>query len=387
MSARDYLEKDFYAVLGVAKDADADQIKKAYRKLARQYHPDANAGDAKAEEKFKEVSEAYDVLSDEGKRREYDEMRQYGATFGSGGFGAGGPGGFGPGGASTVNLGDIFGDSGLGDVLGGLFGGAGAGAGGGRRPVKGEDLSGRVTLSFRDAASGVETAISLRSEAACQTCHGSGAKPGTTPHTCALCGGSGQTVRQQGGFGFAEPCRACHGRGQVVDDPCPTCGGVGVTMQSRTVKVRIPAGMKDAATLRVPGKGAPGRFGGPAGDLLVTVHVRKHPVFGRKGDNLTLTAPITFPEAAGGATISVPTLDGSTVSLKVPSGTPSGRTFRVKGRGLPGKGKKNGDLLVTVEVAVPQRVSGKAKEALEQYAEATADDDPRRDLVTQARKE
>ena len=281
MSARDYLDKDFYAVLGVTKDADADQLKKAYRTLARQYHPDANAGDAKAEEKFKEISEAYDVLSDDAKRREYDEMRQYGATFGGGGFGPGGGGGFGPAGASTVNLGDLFGDSGLGDMLGGLFGGRG---GGGRSATKGEDLTGRVTLSFRDAASGVATSISLRSEAACPTCHGSAApRQAPAPHTCSVCGGSGQTVRQQGGFGFAEPCRACHGRGQVVDDPCATCSGVGVTMQSRTVNVRIPAGVKGGATLRIPGKGAPDRFGGPAGDLLVTVHVRKHPVFGRKG--------------------------------------------------------------------------------------------------------
>ncbi|MFL6070847.1 MAG: molecular chaperone DnaJ [Actinomycetes bacterium] len=382
MSARDYLDKDFYAVLGVTKDADADEIKKSYRKLARKYHPDANAGDTKAEEKFKEISEAYDVLSDEAKRREYDEMRQYGAAFGSGGF-SGGAGPFAPGGgAQNVNLGDLFGDAGLGDMLGGLFGGRG----GGRRSTKGDDLTGRVTLSFRDAASGVSTAVALRSEAACPTCGGSGAKPGTSPHTCSVCGGSGQTVRQQGGFGFAEPCRACHGRGQVVDDPCPTCSGVGVTMQSRKVNVRIPAGVKDGATLRIPGKGAPGQGGGPAGDLLVSVHVKKHPVFGRRGDNLTVTAPITFPEAALGATIAVPTLDGETVNLKVPAGTPSGRTFRVKGRGLPTKGK-TGDLLVTVEVAVPQRVSGKAKDALEQFGEATSGDDPRSELITQAGKE
>ena len=377
MSARDYLDKDFYAVLGVTKTASADEIKKAYRKLARQFHPDANAGDAKAEEKFKEVSEAYDVLSDDTKRREYDEMRQYGGSFGGarqGGFGAGGPTG--------ANLGDLFGDAGLGDMLGGLFGGRS----GGRRVTKGEDLTGRVTLSFRDAASGLTTSVQLRAEAACPTCGGSGAKPGTSPHTCASCNGSGQTVRQQGGFGFAEPCRACHGRGQVVDDPCGSCGGVGATMQTRTVNVRIPSGIKDGATLRVPGKGAPGRGGGPAGDLLVTVHVGSHPVFGRKGEHLTLTVPITFVEAALGSTITVPTLDGDPVSLKVPAGTPSGRTFRVKGRGLSVKGKQ-GDLLVTAEVAVPQRVDGKAKKALDEYAEATASDNPRADLISLAGKE
>jgi molecular chaperone DnaJ len=380
MSSRDYLEKDFYAVLGVTKGATADEIKKAYRKLARQYHPDANAGDAKAEERFKEISEAHDVLSDDTKRREYDELRQYGGAFGPGGPSGGG---FGPGGASTVNLGDLFGDSNLGDMLGGLFGG---GRGGGGRPAKGEDLTGRVTLSFRDAASGVTTSVSLRSEAACPTCGGSGAKPGTRPHTCSVCGGSGQTVRQQGGFGFAEPCRACHGRGQVVDEPCSTCSGVGVTMQSRNVKVRVPAGIKDAATLRVAGKGAPGRNGGPPGDLLVTVHVARHPVFGRKGDHLTMTVPITFAEATLGSTITVPTLDGQTVNVKIPAGTPSGRTFRVKGRGLKSK-RKTGDLLVTVEVAVPQRIDGKAKEALQEYAEATESDDPRIDLIAQAEKE
>jgi molecular chaperone DnaJ len=378
MSARDYLEKDFYAVLGVTKSATADEIKKAYRKLARQYHPDANAGDAKAEDKFKEVSEAYDVLSDDGKRREYDEMRQYGAA---GGF-RGAPGGFGPGGASTVNLGDLFGDAAFGDVLGGLFGGRG----GGRRATKGEDLTGRVTLSFRDAASGVTTSIQLRSEAACPTCGGTGAKPGTSPHQCAACHGSGQTVRQQGGFGFAEPCRACHGGGQVVDDPCSTCSGAGATMQTRTVNVRVPAGIKDGATLRIAGKGARGRGGGPAGDLLVTVSVLPHPVFARKGEHLTVSVPITFVEAALGATITVPTLDGDPVSLKVPAGTPSGRTFRVKGRGLAAKGK-TGDLLVSVEVAVPQRVDGKARKALDDYAEATASDDPRATLMAQAAKE
>jgi molecular chaperone DnaJ len=380
MSARDYLDKDFYAVLGVTKTSSADEIKKSYRKLARQFHPDANAGDPKAEEKFKEISEAYDVLSDDTKRREYDEMRQYGGSFGGrmpGGFGAGPQGG-----APSVNLGDLFGDANLGDMLGGLFGGR-ANA---QRATKGDDLTGRVSLSFRDAAAGVTTTVQLRAEAACPTCGGSGAKPGTSPHTCSSCGGSGQTVRQQGGFGFAEPCRACHGRGQVVDDPCATCAGVGATMQTRVVNVRVPAGIKDGATLRVPGKGAPGRTGGPAGDLLVTVHVTGHPVFGRRGANLTLTVPITFVEAALGAKITVPTLDGEPVSLKIPAGTPSGRTFRVKGRGLSAKGKK-GDLLVTVEVAIPQRVDGKARKALDEYAEATASDDPRADLIALAGRE
>lgn len=376
MSARDYLDKDFYAVLGVTKTASADEIKKAYRALARKFHPDANAGDPKAEEKFKEISEAHDVLSDDAKRREYDEMRKYGGSFG-----AGAPGGFNAG-NPTVNLGDLFGESNMADMLGGLFGGRS----GARRATKGDDLTGRVSLSFRDAATGVTTSVQLRAEAACPTCRGSGAKPGTTPHTCSACGGSGQTVRQQGGFGFAEPCRACHGRGQVVDDPCGSCAGVGATTQTRTVNVRVPSGIKDGATLRVAGKGAPGRGGGPAGDLLVTVHVSAHSLFGRKGENLTLTVPITFVEAALGSTITVPTLDADSVSLKIPAGTPSGRTFRVKGRGLTTKGK-SGDLLVTVDVAVPQRVDGRARKALDDYAVATASDDPRADLLALAERE
>ncbi|MEO8328654.1 MAG: DnaJ C-terminal domain-containing protein, partial [Candidatus Nanopelagicales bacterium] len=341
-----------------------------------------------AEERFKEISEAYDVLSDDDKRREYDEIRTYGGGFGGGGFGPGGAyfgGGQGGGSrAQSVNLGDLFGDGGLGDVLGGMFG---QGGGGQRRRTKGPDLSASVTLGFRDAVKGVTTSLQIRSEAACPTCGGSGAKPGTSPHVCAVCGGSGQTVRQQGGFGFAETCRACHGRGSVVDDPCPSCHGVGATMQTRTIQTRIPAGIKDGQTLRLAGKGGASANGGPNGDLLVTVNVRKHPVFGRKGQNITITLPVTFPEAALGATVEVPTLDGDQVSLKIPAGTPSGRTFRVRGRGVPRKDGKVGDLLVTAEVAVPQRGDGKARKLLEEYQEATAEDDPRADLLAQAAKD
>jgi len=384
MSSRDYIEKDYYAALGVAKTASGDEIKKAYRVLARKHHPDANKNDEASEEKFKEISEAYDVLSDDAKRKEYDEMRTYGAPFGAGGFGQGGAGFGGPGGAQSVNLGDLFGGGGLGDVLGGMFGQQG---GGRQRRTKGADLSTSVTLGFHDAVKGVTTSLQIRSEAACPTCRGTGAKPGTSPHSCAVCGGSGQTVRQQGGFGFAEACRACHGRGTVVDDPCSTCSGVGATMQTRTISTRIPAGVKDGQTLRLSGKGAPGSRGGPSGDLLVTVHVDRHPIFGRKGDHLTLTLPITFAEAALGASVLVPTLDGEPVTLKVPAGTPSGRTFRVRGRGIARKGGKTGDLLVAVEVAVPQRVSGKAREALEQYRDATAEDNPRDALLADAVKE
>lgn len=386
MSARDYLEKDYYAVLGVTKDASADDIKKAYRKLARKHHPDANVDDPQAEARFKDISEAYDVLSDDAKRREYDDVRTYGASgFGPGGFGGGAggfPGGY-PGGAQQVNLGDLFGEGGLGDVLGGIFGQGGRG----RRSRKGADLQTQVTLGFRQAVHGATIPLTLRVDGPCATCGGSGAKPGTSPHTCAVCGGSGQTVRQQGGFGFAEPCRACHQRGVVVDDPCPTCRGTGAGAQTKTLKVRIPAGVKDGQSVRIGGKGGPGAGGGQAGDLLVEVHVPKHSVFGRKGDHLTVTVPVTFPEAALGATVQVPTLDGNPVAVKVPAGTPSGRTLRVRGRGVARKDGTTGDLLVTVEVAVPQRVSGSAKDALEAFREATAHDDPRAELADLARKE
>lgn len=386
MSTRDYLENDYYAILGVAKDAEADAIKKAYRTLARKHHPDANAGDPKAEETFKQVSQAYDVLSDDDKRREYDEMRRYGAA----GFASGFPGGqsgqysggnqFGAGGQQSINLDDLFGEGGL----GGLFGGRGSR---GRRPRKGADLEAEVTVSFRDAVDGTVLPLRLTTDGPCHTCGGTGAKPGTAPHACAVCGGSGQSVREQGGFAFAEACRACHGRGVVVDDPCPTCRGIGVGEQTRTVQVRLPVGVKDRARIRIKGKGGAGQQGGAAGDLFVTVHVRRHLIFGRKGDALTVSVPVTYPEAALGATVSVPTLDGAPVMVKVPAGTPSGRTLRVRGKGVKRKGGGRGDLLATIEVAVPQRLDGAAKDALVAYREATTDHDPRADLIANADKE
>ena len=384
MSTRDFIEKDYYAALGVPQDADAAAIKKAYRQLARDLHPDKNPGNAEAETRFKEVSEAYDVLSDPKRRGEYDEARR---LFGSGGAGAraGFPGGFpgaGGGGGQPFDLGDLFGGAagrggaggGLGDIFGNLFGGAGAGTGsaapGSARarqqaasgPARGQDVETEATLSFEEAVLGVTVPLRMQSPGTCPTCAGSGARPGTSPHACEVCGGAGVTSRSQGAFAFSEPCRNCRGSGQVVDDPCPTCAGNGVTTQMRTITVRIPAGVKDGQRIRLAGKGSPGRRGGPAGDLFVVVHVNDHELFGRKGDDLTLTVPITFPEAVLGTTLTVPTLDAN-VTLKVPEGTSSGRTFRVRGRGVPGRGRA-GDLLVTVEVAVPQRLSAEAERAV-----------------------
>lgn len=378
MSARDYVEKDFYAALGVPKDAAAADIKKAYRRLARDLHPDKNPGDKAAEEKFKTVSEAYDVLSDESKRREYDEARN---LFGAGGFRPSGAPGGQPGGF-TFDLGDLFGQQGqqgaggLGDVFGGLFGGGRRSAG--RGPRRGADVEAAVTLSFGDAVRGVTVPLRLATPGACETCHGSGAAPGTSPTTCPVCQGAGVTSRNQGGFAFAEPCRACRGTGRVIETPCPTCRGTGESVKERTLTVRIPSGVKDGQRIRLAGRGAPGERGGPAGDLLVLCHVTPHKVFGRKGDHLTITVPVTYPEAALGANISVPTLD-SPVTLKIPAGTTSGRTFRVRGRGVPRKTGAPGDLLVTVEVAVPQKLSSEAREALEKYA-AAAPHDPREHL-------
>ena len=389
MSTRDYIEKDYYKALGVAKDASQSEIKKVYRKLARELHPDKNPGDAKAEARFKEVSEAYDVLSDATKRKEYDEARSL--FVGGGGFG--GFGGFGGGGAgrqrrTNVNfdMSDLFsgssGSSGnINDLFDGLFGPT-AGRSGTTRsrrgPTRGQDATAEVSLGFEDAVRGVTMPLRLSGPATCRTCNGLGSKPGTVPRRCTNCSGTGFVSRNQGAFGFSEPCVECRGSGQIIDEPCPDCGGTGATVQTRTINVRIPAGVRDGARVRLAGKGTPGTQGAPAGDLYVTVHVEPHKLFGRSGDDLTLTVPITFAEAALGTTLRVPTLDGS-VALKINPGTPSGRTLRVRGRGVSRRGG-TGDLLVTVEVAVPTHLEQDGREALERFA-ATQPDDPRPDIT------
>ncbi|HSY16471.1 MAG TPA: molecular chaperone DnaJ, partial [Jatrophihabitantaceae bacterium] len=381
MSTKDWLEKDYYATLGVAKDAEPAVIKKAYRKLARELHPDKNPGDAKAEARFKETSEAYDVLSDAKKRAEYDEAR---TAFAGGRFPGAGAGGFGaPGGSQTFDMSDLFngaggGSGGLGDLFGGLFNGAGGPGAGTRRPrtagpTRGQDVNASVTLSFEEAVHGATLPLQLSGPGTCQTCHGSGARPGTSARQCPTCSGSGFVSHNQGAFGFSEPCRDCKGTSRLVEDPCADCKGTGVTNQTRTITVRVPAGVREGARLRIPGRGTPGARGGPAGDLYVTVSIRAHELFGRNGDDLTITVPVTFVEAARGTTLRVPTLDGS-VALKVAPGTPSGRTMRVRGRGVAKKGGTAGDLLVTVEVAVPQKLSAEAQELLDRFAAAQGDD-------------
>ena len=379
---REWFDKDYYAVLGVPKNASAAEIKKAYRKLAQQHHPDANAGNAAAEERFKEVSAAYDVLGDEEKRKAYDRVRDMAAAgYGAAGFpggGSGGPGGGGfpgagggfPGGYSyeTVDLGDL-----LGDVFGSGRGRRSRGA----RGRRGADLETDVRISFEDAMRGVTVPVKISGPATCSTCHGSGAAPGTSPTTCPQCGGDGQIAVNQGLFSMAQTCPRCQGSGRIVETPCPTCRGTGAERRTRRLQVKIPGGVKDGARIKLAGKGEPGGAGVPAGDLYVGVHVEPHRVFGRKGDDLTVELPVTYAEAALGSQVQVPTLNGP-VTLKVPAGTPSGKTFRIKGKGAPKRGG-HGDLLAKVNVDVPRKLSKREKQLLEELKEARTDS-PRADL-------
>lgn len=361
---REWFEKDYYKVLGVSQTASDKEITRAYRKLAKQNHPDANPGDVGAENRFKEVSAAYDVLGDPAKRKEYDEVRRMGPVGGL--FGSDGPRGGAP--FTNVRIDD------LGDLFGGLFG---RGPRGGRTartgPGRGEDLEAELHLSFVEAVRGVTTTVNVTSDVACSTCNGTGAAPGTSPVICSVCGGRGVRDENQGFFSFSQPCRACGGTGMRIETPCPTCRGSGLERRPRQVRVRVPAGVADGQRIRLKARGGLGINGGPPGDLYVVVRVAPHELFGRKGKDLTLTVPITFAEAALGATVTVPTLENP-VSVKIPPGTRSGRTFRVRGHGAAG-----GDLLVTVEVAVPKTLSDDERVAIEKLAAASTES-PRRHL-------
>ncbi len=364
---REWFEKDYYKILGVSDTATDKDITRAYRKLAKQYHPDASPG---SEDRFKEISAAYDVLGDAPRRKEYDEVRRlgplsnpFGGGAGAGGAsGAGGPGGF----SGTFTSDDLS------DLLGGIFGRAGRGGRGGSNPPgprRGEDLDAQLHLSFLDAVNGVTATVNVTSDVACSTCGGTGAAPGTSPVICSKCGGRGVVNDNQGLFSFSQPCRECGGTGMRVETPCRNCSGRGVERRGRQVKVRIPPGVEDGQRIRVKGRGGAGANGGASGDLYVSVHTTQHALFGRQGKNLTLSVPISFPEAALGATIAVPTLD-KPVGIKVPPGTRSGRVFRVKEHGVPARSGA-GDLLVTVEVAVPQKLTDAEREAIEALASAT----------------
>jgi molecular chaperone DnaJ len=381
MSAKDY-QKDYYKTLGVPKTATAAEIKKSYRELARKYHPDANKGSAEAEERFKEITEAYNVLSDAKQRKEYDEAR---SMFG--GFRV--PTGSRPGpGGTTFDLGDLFGgggSDGLGDVLGGIFRNRTGTAT--SRARRGADVETETTLSFGDAIDGATVSLRLTGEGPCPVCGGTGAKSGTVPKVCPDCHGTGQQSRNLGGFGLSEPCKTCRGRGLVVEDPCQACSGSGRAMSSRTIQARIPAGVGDGQRIKIPGKGAPGERGGKAGDLYVRVHVKPHEVFGRAGDNLTVTVPVTITELALGADIKVPTHRGPAVTVRVKPGSANGTVIRVPGRGVRRKDGTLGDLRATLEVTVPQELNSKAKSALEDLRIATAGPDPREELLRRARQD
>ena len=343
--------KSPYEALGVPKTASDDEIKKAYRKLVRQYHPDRNPGDASAEERFKEVQTAYDILSDPEKRRAYD-------SFGASGARVAGSPGFGGMRFEEFNLGD------LGDLLGGMFGGARQTT---RRPVRGDDLETRVRISFEDSLSGAQVRVPVEVDSVCSACHGTGAEPGTSPVVCPECGGRGVVSDAQGLFAFSQPCPRCHGNGSIVESPCRRCHGSGRERATKRFSVKIPAGAKTGTRIRLKGKGEAGHNGGPAGDLYVVVDVDPSPLFQRRGSDLVLEVPVTFAEAALGASVEIPTPDGP-VSLKIPAGTEGGKLLRVKGRGAPHlKGNGRGDLLARVKVTVPKKLSKAEKEALESY--------------------
>ncbi len=366
--------KDLYKVLGVSKGASDEEIKKAYRKLARKFHPDRNPDDAKAEERFKEVQGAYDTLSDPEKRKQYDSG---GGMFG--GFGAGGPGGgpYGPGGgpAGGFDVGDIFSN---------LFG---RGGGGRVQPqqVRGRDLETEVSLSFEEAVHGAEVSVTVPKAERCPTCSGSGAKPGTSPTVCPRCEGRGIDAQSQGFFSISQPCPQCGGQGQVIEDPCPTCSGSGLTQQTKRYKVKIPAGVKNGARIRLAGKGEAGQRGGPPGDLFVVTRVAASPVFKRlDGGNLEVTVPITVAEALRGATIEVPTLEG-TKKIKVGAGTKHGQIQRLKGEGAPKpRGRGKGDIRYRLEIEMPGKLTEEQEKAAEALAEAFNGSDPRAELLRKA---
>ena len=381
----EWADKDYYADLGVSSSAEQNEIKRAYRKLARENHPDTHPDDPAAAERFKKVAEAYDVLSDASERKEYDQfkaMLRNGGGFGRMG-GAGFPGGFrstrmGGQDAQEFDLSDLFGGSaggaaqgsGVGDIFGSVFN-RGGGAGHSAKPSRGADVETEITLDFREAAKGITIPLALSGNAPCTTCHGSGSASGKTS-TCGTCNGSGYTSENRGAFGFSAPCKDCDGTGRRITDPCKDCHGTGTVHRTRNITVRIPAGVIDGQKVRLAGQGEAGPNGTPAGDLFVAVTVKPDKVFTREGDDLHVTVPVSFTELALGDTITVPTLDNP-VRVKIPAGTPDGRTLRVRGRGIAKRGGTSGDLLVSVQVTVPTKLDAAASSALRTYAQAEKD--------------
>ena len=353
-------KRDFYEVLGVAKNASDDEIKKAYRKLAMKYHPDRNPDSKGAEEKFKEAKEAYEMLSEPSKREAYDRYGHAGVDpnmGGGGGFGGAGAGGF------ADAFGDIFGD---------IFGGGrGGNRGGGPQVYRGADLRYNLEISLEQAAHGFDTTIRVPSWDNCETCHGSGAKPGTSPTTCTTCGGHGQVRMQQGFFSIQQTCSKCHGTGKIIPTPCPTCNGAGRIKRNKTLEVAIPAGIDEGMRIRSSGNGEPGMNGGPAGDLYVEIHIKAHPVFQRDGDDLHCEMPISFAKAALGGEIEVPTLNGK-ASFTIPEGTQTGKTFRLRSKGIKGvRSGYAGDMFCHVVVETPVKLTEKQKDLLRELEHLT----------------
>jgi molecular chaperone DnaJ len=365
---------DYYKALGVDKKATADEIKKAYRKLARRYHPDRNPGDKAAEERFKEVSQAHDVLGDPEKRKQYDS--------GTGPFATGGPGG-GFGGFGNFD----FDASSMGDILSNLFGGGGRAQRQRQRAERGSDLEAAVSISFDQAIAGAQVPLSVPMRATCTTCHGTGAKPGTTPSVCPRCEGRGIETQGQGMFSISQPCSLCGGAGTVIEDPCPTCHGSGAVRTVKRLRVNIPAGVREGSRIRLPGKGEPGRRGGPPGDLYLITHVTPSPVFARKGDNFEVEVPLTIPEALRGAQVQVPTLSG-TKTLRVRPGTKHGTVQRLRGEGPPKLGSSNarGDIHYRFVIDVPEKLDAEQEKAVEALSKAM-NGDPRARLFEQAARE
>jgi molecular chaperone DnaJ len=378
-------QQDYYAVLGVPASATQDEIKKQYRKLAAKHHPDKNPNDPKAADTFKGISEAYQTLGDAEKRKQYDQMRQLGAFGGFGGgarssgAGAGGRGGaygYPPGGAGSVrfeDLGDLGGLGGLGDIFSSMFGGSAArsGAAGARTrgPQRGQDVEASLEIPFRTAAQGGKVPVELDLTEECATCHGSGAAPGAKLQTCPECNGRGTISFGQGGFAVQRPCPVCLGRGQVPTERCPTCNGSGEVRTRKKVMITVPPGVDDGTKIRLKGQGARGVKGGPSGDLLITFQVKPDRFYKREGLDLIAPVPINIAQATLGSKVSVKTLDGKKVSIKIPAGTTSGKRFRVRGQGIERDGSR-GDLIVEVAVTVPEKLTPEQEEAMRRFAEA-----------------
>ena len=388
MSTKDWVEKDYYKVLGVSKNASEDEIRKAFRKIASKNHPDRNPGDKKAEARFKEASEANSVLSDPKKRKEYDDAR---SLFGGGGFRfpKAGPSQ----GGGSAGFEDLFRNAapggmsgGFGDIFGNLFGGAGSAGTSARRqtgrgPRRGADIEAKAKLTFEQAVEGTTVSLRMPSDSPCTACRGTGAKAGTLPKVCPACEGSGMKSAQAGGvFAMSEPCADCRGRGLIVETPCPDCEGSGRGKTTSSLQVRIPAGVQDGQRVRLKGKGAAGENGGAKGDLYVEVSVEPHRLFGRDGHNLTLDVPVTIGEASLGAEIAVPTLQGPSVKLRLPAGTSNGAKMRVRGKGIRKSDGTMGDLIVTIDVQVPDHLTDEAKAALKAFNEASNQANPRAGL-------